>query len=311
MRRVKIRKVRRHLLTLSLFSIILSPVTDSSPSYLNDCLKRKVLFFTGKGGVGKSTLVWATARLCEKNNKKVCVVHWTPLEDQEAPLYHFPGITHLRVDTMEAFKEYALRILKFEKVFEIAFNNPIFKTFVRAAPGIGETVVAGKIYDLAQRGEFDLILVDLPSSGHAVTFFKSPQGVHKLFPAGFIHRDAEKILGMFRAPTTRLDLVTLPEELPVTECGQLKEQLDKIGPYPFGFLHINRCTPEFENIGPLEELKPEVRQWAERYLSRREEEELNQKPLESLGLPLLRHTHKTPSRPEELVDELASELGAQ
>lgn len=227
--------------------------------YLKDTLKRRLVFFTGKGGVGKSSLAWATAVAARKHGLKVAVCGWNPYGESAPPVpIEDPHIQWIPLTTMGCFREYALHIVKFETIFDAVFDNPIIKTFLLAAPGLSETVIAGKIWDIWDHGDVDLILVDLPASGHAASFFKSPLGVQKVFSFGVVHKNTVKICDMFRAPSVRLDLVTLPEELPVTEALELKETLDGLHPFNWGFLHLNRCTPEMKVPVTRTGLPPEV-----------------------------------------------------
>jgi energy-coupling factor transporter ATP-binding protein EcfA2 len=214
--------------------------------YLSDSLNRKVIFFTGKGGVGKSTLAWATALALHRQGKKVAIVGWQPLGKQEAPpVAGELGMDWLGLETLAAFREYALGIIKFQKIYDSVLDNKILRTFVLAAPGLADAVVGGKIWDVYDKGIYDTLVVDMPSSGHARSFFKSPLGLKKIFKVGFIARDTDRVCALFSSPQTRLDLVALPEELPLVECRELKESLAPLHPFSFGFLHVNQCLPDW------------------------------------------------------------------
>ena len=127
-----------------------------------------MIFFTGKGGTGKTTLAWATALACQRNGLKVAVASWNKYEDEisSTPVQD-SNIRWVPLETFSAFKEYALGIVRFEKLYQAVFDNEILKAFIQAAPGLSETVIAGKIWDLWDKKKQDLIIVDLPSSGHA------------------------------------------------------------------------------------------------------------------------------------------------
>lgn len=215
-------------------------------TYADEILSKKVVFFSGKGGVGKSAVASATALLGQRHGKSVFLVSWNPFDQQARPLpYDRLGIPHLILNGTDCFREYALGILKFEKVVNLVLDNKVVNTFISAAPGLSETVIAGKIWDLQDKNPDALILVDLPASGHALSFFSSPLGLRKLFRMGLVHREIERICEMMLSPSTLIQLVSLPEELPVTETLELKNKLLALGAFHFDSVFLNQCLPTF------------------------------------------------------------------
>lgn len=213
-----------------------------------------MVFFTGKGGVGKSALASATALACQKKNKTVFLVSWNPFDTKARSLpYESLGIQHFVLESTQCFKEYALTILKFKSIVDLLVGNKIVSKFISAAPGLSEAVIAGKIWDLTTHAADALVLVDLPSSGHAYSFFSSPLGLRKLFKVGLVHREIERICGMYFSPETAIQLVTLPEELPTTETIELRKKLMGLGSFNFNPLVLNQCLPSF----PGERLEPQ------------------------------------------------------
>jgi hypothetical protein len=87
-------------------------------------------------------------------------------------------------------------------------------------------------------------------------------GIHKMFRIGFIHHEAQKICEMFTHPKTRIDLVTLPEELPMQESKELKEKLQAMAAFPLGYLVVNQCLPAIE----LDEIPPALPEKTQRTL---------------------------------------------
>ncbi len=217
-----------------------------TPRYLDETATQRLVFFTGKGGVGKSSVAWATALALHRRGLRVRLAAWAPFED--APVAPPPGVTDAKfpvhsLETLNAFREYALRILRFGTLYDTVFDNRVLRTFLLAAPGLAETVIAGKIMDLVEKREQDVLVVDLPASGHAESFFRSSNGIRKIFPAGFVHRQATRIVEMYEQPWCRVDLVALPEELPLRECVELHERLSAVQPLRFGYLHVNQRAP--------------------------------------------------------------------
>ncbi len=280
-------------------------------SYLDDSLKRRTIFFTGKGGVGKSSLAWATALACKRRGARVAVAGWQPLGKQtSAPLFESLDIKWIGLETLSAFREYALQIIRFQKLYDSVLDNHVLRTFVSAAPGLADAVMAGKIWDLYQRKEQDILLIDMPSSGHAKSFFKSPLGIQKLFKVGFIARDAERVCELFRSPETRLDLVSLPEELPLVECRELKESLAPLHAFSFGFLHLNQCLPLWlrSEDSTLQSVSDEVRTSLQIWNSRLADQEQTLSLAQTVGLAELRHPRQCSNSWKENVENLASHL---
>jgi hypothetical protein len=281
--------------------------------YLDETAGKRVVFFTGKGGVGKSTVAWATALALHRRGLRVRYAAWAPFED--TPVVPPKGIADLRfpvqsLETLGAFREYALRILKFATLYDTVFDNRILRTFLLASPGLSETVIAGKIMDLVERREQDVLLVDLPASGHAESFFRSSNGIRKIFPAGFVHRQATRIVEMYAAPWCRVDLVALPEELPMRECHELRDRLEAAQPVHFGFLHVNQRAP-FVRVpalaGPVGE---DVARTLDRYRARLEREAEALRLAEPIGLPRLEIPEFTPSS-GPVIDTMARYFGGE
>ncbi len=260
---------------------------DDSAAYLDDCLRRKVLFFTGKGGVGKSSLAWATALACQRAGARVVLASWSPFTETAPPAWLIGGgVGWEKLETLACFKEYVIKHFKVEPLFNLVFDNRIFRSFVLAAPGLAETIVAGKIWDLVHARTQDLVIVDLPASGHAVSFFHSTIGVQKIFPVGFVHDQTTRILELWKSNQCRIDLVGLPEEMPITESLELKSKLLEILQVNLGFFLINRCLPEFDLSLPSQ-VPPALTIARQQYNARREDEMTHLQNAKQAGLPLI------------------------
>ncbi len=279
--------------------------------YLDNTLQKRVIFLTGKGGVGKTTLAWATALACHRQGKKVAVVGWNPSGKEGVPTAPSElGIPWVGLETLAAFREYALQIIRFEKIYDTVLDNRILRTFVMAAPGLADAVVAGKILDLYEKQQHDLLIVDMPSSGHALSFFRSPLGLQKIFKMGFIARDAERVCALFRSPDVRLDLVATPEELPLVECQELKDKLTPLHGFTFGYLHLNQCLPDWIRTSDAElALVPQIaKPLYERFNHRWQEEKSVSRLAERIGMTRIAHDRIATDSWKTGVEALADRL---
>ena len=98
-----------------------------------------------------------------------------------------------------------------------AGGRPALELLTAAIPGIRDLLLLGKIRQLESTGAAELIIVDAPSSGHAMTFLRSAVGLAET-DSGPI-RDQAQLAADFLVDASRCQvaLVTLAEETPVSE----------------------------------------------------------------------------------------------
>jgi anion-transporting ArsA/GET3 family ATPase len=126
-----------------------------------------------------------------------------------------------------------------------------------------EILVLGKVKSLQRAGAADVIVVDGPAAGHAVTFLLSPKGLLDAVRVGPVLTQAVEVTEMLTDPDrAQVMLVTLPEETPVNETAETAEAfIDRVG-LTLGPLVVNGVYPD----RPLEGLTSpgEIRALAER-----------------------------------------------
>ena len=136
--------------------------------------------------------------------------------------------------------------------------GPIIKTFSRtgavevvvaAAPGLRDLVTLGKIRQLEEAGGADLIVVDAPASGHALSFLTAAAGMADSASGGPIRDQADQVLAMLADETRcRVLLVTLPEETPVSETIETAFLIeDEVG-VQLGPIVVNGLWPEIDGL---------------------------------------------------------------
>jgi anion-transporting ArsA/GET3 family ATPase len=119
-----------------------------------------------------------------------------------------------------------------------------------AIPGIRDILVLGKIKQLEREAEADLILVDAPATGHAMTFLSSAQGLLDAARSGPVRAQAADVVELLADPDRcQVALVTLPEEMPVNEVVEAAYQLeDRVG-LTLGPVIVNACLPDEPWLG--------------------------------------------------------------
>jgi anion-transporting ArsA/GET3 family ATPase len=207
-------------------------------------LDKRMIFVTGKGGVGKSTVSAALGVVASRRGKRVIVCEVAQQERisrvfrGEGVGYHeteiAPGLFAFSIDPQRALEEYLLLQIRIKPVYEMMFKNRIFTYFASAAPGLRELVTIGKVWELAQldrrvkRGDkYDLVVVDAPATGHGLGLLRTPKTFGDIARVGPVKRQADTIFNFVTdAERTAVCAVAWPEEMPVNETLDLQEELE-------------------------------------------------------------------------------------
>src|SRR3954467_14634443 len=158
-------------------------------------LDRRLLFFTGKGGVGKSTIAAATAILAAQHGRRVLLVEVDAKGDVTALFEHppvgftpkeiQPGILAMAMDTEASLQEYLRLNLKVPVLGRLGPLAKVLEFVATAAPGVKEILTVGKIcWEVREaiegRADFDLVVVDASASGHIVAQLGAPASIQDL-----------------------------------------------------------------------------------------------------------------------------------
>jgi hypothetical protein len=205
-----------------------------------DWLKRNLILVMGKGGVGKTAVAHAAARHLASQGKRVLLVHVLQLSDEEQRLeLAAPNLWEITLRASDCFREYIMLKLRVKALYTAFLGNKITQYLERAAPGVREMVLLGKIW--YERDHYDHVIVDMPSTGYALTMIHTPFNFAALFPGGPIYNDAKHIIASFSEPdATALVTVSLAEEMPIQESTELAAELLALMPRNPSWLVVNR-----------------------------------------------------------------------
>ena len=234
------------------------------------CRQSRVLVVAGKGGVGKTTITAALAEMAAGAGLDVLVVE---LEGKPGVATAFGGSGALGYSRSALGQQppspgtgdgqpgrgtvHARRITPDDALLEYLADHGMGRISKRlvssgaldvvstAIPGIRDILVLGKIKQLEREGEADLILVDAPATGHAMTFLSSAQGLLDAARSGPVRAQAQDVVELLTDPRRcQVALVTLPEEMPVNEVVEAAFALeDKVG-LTLGPVIVNACLPD-------------------------------------------------------------------
>ncbi len=223
-------------------------------------LDRRLLFFTGKGGVGKSTVTAATALLAAEHGKRVLLVEVDAKNNLTALFEHapvgfeprqvHPGIYAMQMDTEASLREYLKVQAKVPVFGRIGPMARAFDFVATAAPGVKEILTVGKVCwelkeSLAGRADWDLIVVDAAATGHVISQLDAPGAIQELVQVGPIRNQTGWMVELLSDPAlTALNVVTSPEEMPVNETIELVARARQELDVPLGVVIVNRVLPE-------------------------------------------------------------------
>jgi anion-transporting ArsA/GET3 family ATPase len=226
-------------------------------------LDLKLVFVTGKGGVGKTTVASALALFASQRGKRVLVCEVDAKGEvarfYEAPPTGFaekellPGLFVMTMDTEASLREYLKLQLRIPVVGRIGPLAKAFDFVATAAPGVREILTVGKLcYEVRER-HYDLVIVDAPASGHIVGQLAAPQAINDLVKVGLIRSQTDWMLDILSDPTqTGLIAVCTPEEMPVSETIELAVRVREETTVTMSAVVVNRVLPEL--FGRQEEL---------------------------------------------------------
>lgn len=245
-------------------------------------LDRQVLFFGGKGGVGKTTCAAATALAASRLGRRVLLVSTDPAHSTSDiferplgadPVEVLPGLHALEIDANTESSRYVKTVK--EQISQV-FGHAILKEANRqidlaaSMPGAEEVALFDRMGALI-RGEdqrFDLIIFDTAPTGHTLRLIRMPELMEAWIKA--LSRSRRAMLGidqddrtdpimisladrlerlkelrarLMSGRTTAFVLVLIPERLPIEETSRAIDQLDEAG-VKIGGLVVNRVLPE-------------------------------------------------------------------
>ena len=225
-----------------------------------DFLDRRLLFFTGKGGVGKSTVTAATALLAAERGRRVLLVevdakgNLTSLFEHEPvgfkPAEVYPGVFAMQMRTEAALREYLKLNLRIPVIGRLGPLANVLEFVATAAPGVKEILTVGKVCweareALEGRADWDLVVVDAAATGHVLAQLDSPRAIQELVQVGPVRQQTEWMVELLSDPAlTALHVVTSPEEMPVNETIELVERARAEVNVPLRSVVVNRVLPE-------------------------------------------------------------------
>jgi anion-transporting ArsA/GET3 family ATPase len=229
---------------------------------VSDLLDKRLVFVTGKGGVGKSTVSIALGLAAAAQGRRTIVCEVASQENASRVFKKgevgfnevevADNLWAISIDPDESLREYLLLQLKIRAMRDLLVRSRIFNYLAAATPGLKELLTIGKVWELAQTDRrvkkarsYDLVIVDAPATGHGIGFLQTPRTFAGVARVGPMHSQAKELDRFITDhDLTGVAIVSIPEEMPVNESAFLEEQLaGEIG-IAVDHVYMNAMYPE-------------------------------------------------------------------
>jgi len=222
---------------------------------------KRFIIVAGKGGVGKSTMCTALGLAAARRGKRTIIAELNTREKAslffgKPPSGYTPqrladNLYSINIQPDPALKEYALMKLKFERAYKVLFDNTAMKRLLRMVPGMQELILLGKAFNMERERRsdgqpaWDMIVVDAPATGHGISLLRLPETILQVAKTGPMADEVGLMRDLLLDPKrTQINIVALPEEMPVRETQELIGQVDELLSIPKGYLLINQVWPD-------------------------------------------------------------------
>jgi anion-transporting ArsA/GET3 family ATPase len=226
-------------------------------------LDKALLYVTGKGGVGKTTVSAALGLAAAARGRRTIICELAAQErvsrafaregvGREVEVELAEDLWAISIDPELALQEWLGKQLGGGPPARLLARSSAFQYFVAAAPGARELITIGKVWELAQlerwdrhNRTYDLVIVDAPASGHGLAMLTTPRTFGEIARVGPIKRQANKIAEMLSDPRrTGYVAVALAEEMPVNETLELGDRLEDAVGLGLDAVVVNGLYPE-------------------------------------------------------------------
>lgn len=243
---------------------------------------KRALLISGKGGVGRTTVTAALAMAAARAGKRVLIAEIGEPDEDLAALGRLFGRQTLPADPVplarnvdgvmlwsrKGHERFLRMVLPVAALVRAGLRSKALRRLLDAAPSLNELGVFYHMLTLvreeasAGRPKWDLLIIDLPATGHALGLATLPDRILQLIPTGPIARtvrDGKDVF--FNEDSSAMVVVTLPETLPVTEALELIEGVRETD-LPVAGIIVNKVVgddfteEEREALAPLVAERP-------------------------------------------------------
>lgn len=204
-----------------------------------------LVLVTGKGGVGKTTVAAGIAEAAAQRDGRAVLIEFGDGESGKRILSPRSKVVHRVVDPRDAMERAVANILGSQMLARLFIGNFAVRPMLRAAPAMRELAMLECVRIYADEFPNARVVVDMPATGHGLTWLRLPVQMRDMFSSGPIHDLAQRLIDRLVSPgRCSVVVVTLPERLVLHETVELCRALEEEVKLPPARLVVNRFPRE-------------------------------------------------------------------
>ncbi|MFL5784660.1 MAG: ArsA-related P-loop ATPase [Bacteriovoracaceae bacterium] len=218
---------------------------------------KRLYIFTGKGGVGKTTLSKAFVRHLDSQGYEALYVTFknSALSDAQTNGTDMSreGIREIALDLEECARTYIEKRLNSRLIASWIVKTAFFRALVNMVPGFSYLIYLGAILEMGKNNPKLIVVLDAPASGHALTMVEATGNFQQIFESGVVFDDTVKMLARLNDPLyTKIHIVSLPSLMSWQEALELRQGLRERTPVSVDITINNYLYPRLEkDLGGL------------------------------------------------------------
>jgi arsenite-transporting ATPase len=218
--------------------------------------------FTGKGGVGKTTLALSFCQYLASQKEDYLYIYFQSQSSKPTSLEkHLKEneITSMPLHLMDCAERYISKKLNSKTIAHWIVKTPFFASLINMIPGFSYVIYLGQILEILLKDPKKIIVLDSPSSGHALTMLESTKNFNDIFQDGIIYKDTNLMLNTMKSPGfTKINIITIPTQLAINESIELKEKIQNLENYDVE-ITCNNSMSEYDSENLPSALKEKIR----------------------------------------------------